>query len=301
MMTDTNGTALAVREYSDAQLQQRIKANINARFGLHDATPAQLNIVFLMAKRWGLDPVNEITLYEGRPFITLDGRLQLMRRNPDYRGYRTRPLKREEREDWGYEPDDVVVECTVLTHAHGEITERGCVRRAEIDGARQRAATAGKRAAPVGIYGPEIAEKRAIARASRAAFGQDVPDEDEVGYVIEERNDPERNRALAADYSRIMGSEDDSYHLGAMPAETQPAREPESPPPSDSGSRGPAMVTSKRSPLWTDFSAARAQAEGEGLDVPVLDLPQSEESLKASTADLLDAVAAKRDTAQLTL
>ncbi len=297
MTATENGAALAVRTFTDTQLQTRIKANINARYGLQDASPAQLNTIFLLAKRWQLDPINELTLYEGQPFITLDGRLQLMRRNPDYRGYRTRPLKREEREDWGYEPDDVVVECTVLTHTHGDITERGCVRRAEIDGARARAKASGKRAAPVGIYVPEIAEKRAIARASRAAFGQDVPDEDEVGYVIEERNAPAKVALDAARYTEIMGTEDESYHLGAMPAaETsavQPPAPARAPDPSQSGARGPAeaMVTSKRSPLWAAWTAASAQADAEGLDVPELTLPVAEDALRASTASLVEMMA----------
>lgn len=299
----TNGTALAVREFSDTQLQQRIKANISARFGLQDATPAQLNTVFLQAKRWALDPINEITLYEGRIFITLDGRLQLMRRNPDYRGYRTRPLSRTEREDWGYEPDDVVVECTILTHTHGEITERGCVRRAEIDGARARAKESGRKAAPVGIYGPEIAEKRAIARSSRAAFGQDVPDEDEVGYIIEERNDPERNRALAAQQVAIFGSDDDGTAFAdqpkaspAAPPTGQPAREPSG---EAGGSRGSAAapvrdVTTVGHPLWRAWIEVTAQADAEGIEYPELTLPLASDVLQASTTTLLQHVDFKR-------
>jgi hypothetical protein len=205
--TEQSSTALATREFSEKQIRQRMELNAQARFGLQDATPAQLNIIYMVARRWALDPINELTLFEGRPFITLDGRLQLARRNPDYRGYKTRPLSRQEKEDWGYEPDDVVVECTVLTHTHGEITERGCVRRGEIDGARARSKDSGKRAAPVGIYGPEIAEARAIKRATRAAFGQDIPDEDDISMVIEERDSPERQKALVDIYDRITPTE----------------------------------------------------------------------------------------------
>lgn len=222
--TEHNGTAMAVRTLTDVQIQQRMKLNAAARFGLQDATPAQLNVVFLLAQRWGLDPVMELTLYEGRPFITLDGRLQLARRNPDYRGYRTRALSRSEREDWGYEPEDIVVECTVLTHEHGEITERGCVRRAEIESARKRSSESGKRSAPVGIYGPEIAEARAIKRATRAAFGQDIPDEDEALQVIQEqRNDPVRQAALAAKYEEIYPP--DELDMPAEVARPEPEAE----------------------------------------------------------------------------
>jgi hypothetical protein len=302
-MTTETSSALAVREFSDSQLQQRMKANINARFGLHEASPAQLNIVFLLAKRWGLDPVNEITLYEGRPFITLDGRLQLMRRHPAYRGFKTRPLSRQEREDWGYEPDDVVVEACIRTADHGEISERGCVRRAEIDGARGRAKESGKRAAPVGIYGPEIAEKRAIARASRAAFGQDVPDEEDAQIVIEEQQNPERMKALAAQYTDIHGAEDDwgivaeqPVSIGSAPPAEQLTRETDTP---SSVSRGPAeegaMVTSKRHPLWAAWTAAVAQAEAEGVETYNLALPCHDDVLKASTTSLLEMIENKRE------
>lgn len=226
-------TALATREFSDTQLQQRMKANVAARFGMQDATPAQLNVIFLVAKRWGLDPLTEITLYEGRPFITLDGRLQLMRRNPDYRGYRTRPLTREERENWGYEPDDIVVECTVLTHSHGEVVERGRVARAEVDAARKRAQESGKRAAPIGNWAPEIAEARAIKRSARAAFGQDVPDEDDAGYVIEERNDPVRTKALASRYDELYPTEAEMDRASDPPVRQAPVTAEDGPHTSD--------------------------------------------------------------------
>lgn len=261
-MTATETTnALATREWSDQQIQQRIRANASARFGLQDATPAQLNTVFLGAKRWALDPLTEITLYEGRLFITLDGRLQIMRRNPDYRGYRTRALSAAEKVDWGYESDDLAVECTVLTKEHGEITARGCVRRAEIDGARGRAKDSGKRAAPVGIYAPEIAEKRAIARASRAAFGQDVPDEDDVGYVIEERT-PERAALGAAEFDRVFGSEDDRDTAADVPRRGRVAAKD---------------ALEAYSDLWQ---------EADGLGVPVADKPEWFADIDTSDDDL---------------
>jgi hypothetical protein len=60
---------------------------------------------------------------------------------------------------------------------------------------------------PAGTHSSEMAEKRAIARASRMAFGQDVPDEDELG--ITEVPTPADIQAGAATYDRIYGHEDD--------------------------------------------------------------------------------------------
>lgn len=295
--TEQPNTALATRGWTDQQLKTRIQANINARFGLQDATPQQLNIVYLLAKRWGLDPVNELTLYEGRPFITLDGRLQLMRRHPDYRGYRTRPLNRQEKEDWGYEPDDLAVECTVLTHHTGEVTARGCVRRAEVDSARKRAQDSGKRAAPVGIYAPEIAEKRAIARASRAAFGQDVPDEDEAGYVIEEQRNPATMALNAAAYDKVYGKDDDGSAFADMPAAS--ARDEES-----SAEDAPAeMVKNKKHPLWEEWleTERKARAAGVEYDSQAVSLPIAENALRESIASLVGMIEDQRTTANESL
>lgn len=105
--------------------------------------------------------------------------------------------------------------------------------------------------------------------------------------IVEER--PARRTPTAEDYTSFYGTEEDAYHLGAMPAETRSA-----PPAEPATQDGSPMVTKKTHSLWTAFTAIRAQAEAEGLDVPALDLPQSEESLRASTAELTEAVEAKR-------
>jgi hypothetical protein len=117
-------------------------------------------------------------------------------------------LPQQEKESWGYKPDDLVVECVIRTLDWGEITARGKVSGAEM-----------RQTAPTGSHPSEMAEKRAIARASRLAFGQDVPDEDEAGYVLAERTDPVRVAANAARYDEIFG-EDDADSLSALsPAE----------------------------------------------------------------------------------
>jgi hypothetical protein len=129
-----------------------------------------------------------------------------MKRHPQYAGYRVRPLPKDEKEAWGYREDEIVVECAIRTREWGEITARGKVSPDEF------------RHQPVAASHPqEMAEKRAIARASRMAFGQDVPDEEATGFIIEERNDPVRTKALAAQYETIMGTEDEWDHAASPP------------------------------------------------------------------------------------
>lgn len=197
----TNGTALATREFSDKQIRTRLNAASQPGFGMDKATPAQLNMVYLLARHYDVDPAVDITIFQGRPFFTIDGRVRLMKRHPQYRGYRCRPLPKDEKDAWGYAVDEIVVECTIRTATWGEITARGKVNPNEFG--RQ----------PVAKSHPqEMAEKRAIARASRMAFGQDVPEEDEAGVVIEERNDPERIAANVALYDRVMPTEEEMDH-----------------------------------------------------------------------------------------
>lgn len=200
--------ALANREFTDKQIQTRIEAAKAPGFGLERATSGQLNMIYLLAKHYDVDPAVDITLYRDRPWFTIDGRVRLMKRHPQYRGYQCRPIPASEKEAWGYKSDDLVIECSIRTKDWGEIKARGKVSGSEM-----------KQNAPTGTHPSEMAEKRAIARASRMAFGQDVPDEDDAGFIIEERNDPERNRVLAAKYDEVYGRDDD----GSAFADQQPA------------------------------------------------------------------------------
>jgi hypothetical protein len=197
-MTESESTALATREFSDADIKRRMEAARTPGFGLERATSAQLNIIFLLAQRYDLDVVTDITLFQGRPWITLDGRLRMLRRHPDFRGVRTRPLSAEEKANWGYAADDLVVEATVKTARWGELTARGKVSAPEMG-----------RNTPTGTHPTEMAEKRAIARAARLAFGQDVPDEADAAVQIIERTRPELVAHNAQRYTEIFGDGSD--------------------------------------------------------------------------------------------
>src|SRR5262249_14372650 len=151
--------------------------------------------IFLLAQRYDLDVVTDITLFQGRPWITLDGRLRMLRRHPDFRGVKTRPFSAAEKADWGYQADDLVVEATVSTARWGAVVARGKVSADEM-----------RRNTPTGTHPTEMAEKRAIARAARLAFGQDVPDEEDVQGQIAERTRPEVVQANAKRYDEIFGA-----------------------------------------------------------------------------------------------
>jgi hypothetical protein len=153
-------------------------------------------------------PGDDVTLYDGKPWITIDGRVKLMRRNPDWDGHTLRPLKPDEKADWGYDKDDIVIEC--LVHLKGKkdpIQGYGRVRKAERFGTSD-----GQRQNPIAkIHPVELATKRALARAERFAFGtESYVDDDEleeaVRTVVSERAEHQAERA--AKYVEIYGSDD---------------------------------------------------------------------------------------------
>jgi len=203
-----------MRRLSDQAIRQRIDMNKSARYGLQDATAAQLNVVFIIAKRYDLDPLWDVTLYEGRPWITLDGWLKIIRRHPEYLGFDQWPLSEDEKVRGGWDADDIVWATRIRTRTWGEIVQWGKVLRSEVNDAVARAAANRRRAAPIGVHPVEICQKRSLARAARAAFGMDAPDEAEITEIIEaemtERKDPQRVAALSRQYTEIFGSDDDA-------------------------------------------------------------------------------------------
>jgi len=207
----TQATELANREFTDKQIQTRIEAASKTGFGMAGATVDQRNMVYLFAKHYDVDPIIDVTLQYGQPTLTIDGRIRTMKRHPQYRGYKCRPLSASEKEAWGYKANEIVVECTIRTRDWGEISARGKVNPEEF--ARQPVARQ---------YPQEMAEKRAIARASRLAFGQDVPDDEEFGRLAYEQQHPEAQRvaALAAKHEQIYAQDD--APLPQTPAPAQP-------------------------------------------------------------------------------
>jgi RecT family len=193
---------------SDRQLRTRLEIAQGKGFSLENATKDQLNMVYLVAQRYQLDPLTHVGLFQGRPWYTIDGRIYLARRHPQFKGLSTRPLTAEEKDAWDYKPDDLVVECTMHTKDWGDIKARGKVTAAE----------RGKNT-PTGSHPQEMAEKRAIARASRLAFGLEIPDATDVEDAQAERDDPQKLAHDAQRYTEIFGEDGDVYDVDTTTGE----------------------------------------------------------------------------------
>jgi hypothetical protein len=207
-------------EISDAT-RRRIELNRKSGWGLEKGTPPQLQMVALYCDMHNLLPGDDVTLYDGKPWLTIDGRVKLMRRHPAYISHRQHPLSKEEKVAWGYEEGDIVVVTTIKLLSHGsaeEIEAHGRVSVAELTGKpafeRQRLNPLARR----GLQAVEMAQKRSLARAERFAFGTealvDDADVDEAArMVVEERANPEKVAANARRYDEIYAPEDDEPYV----------------------------------------------------------------------------------------
>jgi hypothetical protein len=202
----TNGNG----EYSMASLERRIRLNQQSGWGLEKGTGSQLNLLALFCQKHHLLPGDDVTLYEGKPWITVDGRVKLLRRNAEYRGFKQRPLSKAEKEEWGWYAKDIVIETTIRTVTYGDVTAYGRVSSEEAQGQNVQ----GVRHNPVARNQPvEMAMKRSLARAERFAFGtESLVDDDELEEaartVIEERNAPEKVAHDSQRYAEIFAEDE---------------------------------------------------------------------------------------------
>ena len=257
------------RANSADYLKRRIQLNQKAQFGLQTATPQQLNIIYLLCQRLDLDPLTDLTIIHGRPWLTIDGCLRLMRRHPEYAGFRQWPLAVEDKLQGGWAEDDIVWATEIRTKAWGEIVQWGKVTQAEVmEGQRTRA--------PIGQHPVEMAQKRSAQRAIRAAFGHDAaPDEAEMEQLIveeiETRSDPATTQRLAATYDAVYGDQD---------AEPDPS--PPEPDPDQAAARA-----------WDRNRKLTALAERLKVKAPVLGVGLSAEEIESAN-DELEAQLAER-------
>ena len=197
-MEHSNGTALARMDppaLTDQQLRRRLQVAHSKGFGLQDATNEQLEQVYLLCQRYRLDPELHLTLYRGRPWVTIDGRVELAKRNPDYLDFRTRPLTKDEKDAWDYARDDLVVECTIRCRSGATFQANGKV-----------TAAGRKGQTPAATHPQEMAVKRAFARTARLAFGQSAYLDDDD---LEQDADPKEQARLAQRYEEIFAEDED--------------------------------------------------------------------------------------------
>lgn len=176
------------RPMESTQLQQMtpdrmLKRMEGARFPQQMNGAERRNLAEL-AIYYGLDPAfGELMLYQGRPYISIDGRRRKALETGLLDGMSTRPATKEEREAWGVEKGDYLWFCDVYRQGcQRPFTAHGRVRLAETGPPKDKS-KAGYR--PLEVDPQTMAAKRAEGRALKMAFADSIslPSIEGVGDV----------------------------------------------------------------------------------------------------------------------
>ncbi len=145
-------------------------------------TPQDKKMLAMVAITYGFDPLmGEITIYQGKPYVSIDGRYRKAQETGIFNGITSRPATKQEREEWGIPEGDYFVKSTVEIRGGGHFEGWGRVFKAETMG--------GKGYTPVEKNPQRMAEKRADAQALRKAFHINLPSLEEKGTPDDENVD----------------------------------------------------------------------------------------------------------------
>ncbi len=155
---------------NDQQMLQRIEL---ARFP-QQLTLMEKKMLAQVAITYGFDPLmGEVTIYQGRPFVSIDGRYRKAQETGQLDGVETRPATKQERTDWQIPDGDYFFRSEIYVKGAGHpFTAWGRVRAIE---------TKGSEKLPVVNNPQRMAEKRAEAQALRKAFHIPLPSVEEIG------------------------------------------------------------------------------------------------------------------------
>jgi hypothetical protein len=141
-----------------------------------DLTPADKTLLAEVARTYGLDPLmNEVSIYQGRPYVSIDGRYRMAQDTNQLDGVETRPATKQERADWQIPEHDYFFRSEVFKKGSSRpFVGWGRVLISETEG--------GKGFKPIEKNPQRMAEKRAEAQALRKAFHIPLPSLEDIGY-----------------------------------------------------------------------------------------------------------------------
>jgi hypothetical protein len=140
-----------------------------------DLTIPEKKLLARAAITYGFDPLmGEISIYQGRPFVSIDGRYRKAQETGLLDGVETRPANKQEKTDWEIPDGDYFFRSEVYVKgASRPFVGWGRVRASETVG--------GKGFKPVETNPQRMAEKRAEAQALRKAFHINLPSFEDIG------------------------------------------------------------------------------------------------------------------------
>ncbi len=140
-----------------------------------DLTVPEKELLAQAAITYGLDPImGEITIYQGRPYISVDGRFRKAQEDPNFDGIESRPANKQERIDYQMPDGDYFFRGDVyVKNISRPFTGWGRVRLAEINAKGDFR--------PIDTNPQRMAEKRAEIQALRKAFHIPLPSIEDIG------------------------------------------------------------------------------------------------------------------------
>ena len=171
--------SVALTRMSEAKMLVRVDM---ARFP-QDLTLGEKKLLAQVAITYGLDPLmGEISIYQGRVFISIDGRYRKAQETNELDGIKTRPATKQDREDWGIPEGDYFFHADVWRKGASHPFEGwGRVRASETKPGSTRQGDNTSMFKPIQSNPQRMAEKRAEAQGLRKAFHIPLPSIEDIG------------------------------------------------------------------------------------------------------------------------
>ena len=160
----------AVKATAETYLANKVKGERESGIFAADLTPIQATQLARISLAYGLDPfMGELTIFQGRPWVTIDGRIRQAQNSPYFDGYEApRESTEQERAAYRCKPEEDMwvavvyrkdrrLPFTAFGRAGGKYEKNYIVKQED--------------------RGPELAQKRALSRALRMAFSLPLPGE----------------------------------------------------------------------------------------------------------------------------
>lgn len=144
-----------------------------------DLTERDKNILAEAAISYGFDPLmGEITIYQGRPFVSIDGRYRKAQETGNLDGVETRPATKEEKANWEIPAGDYFYRSEVWVKG----SSRPFVGWGRVYVKETMVAPNKEAFLPVQKNPQRMAEKRAEGQALRKAFHIPLPSVEDIGF-----------------------------------------------------------------------------------------------------------------------
>jgi len=175
----------ALQVMPEAAMLQRIDV---ARFP-KDLTVQEKRLLAKVAITYGFDPLmGEVTIYQGKPYVSIDGRYRKAQETGKLDGVDTRPATKQERAEWEIPDGDYFYHSDVFVKgASHPFVGWGRVFKAE---SFARPDTPGDKYKPTVTNPQRMAEKRAEAQGLRKAFHIPLPSAEDIGGEEEPESRP---------------------------------------------------------------------------------------------------------------